>query len=125
MDCGAFALFDLLFLHFSLLSGSEIRADVLTICARAVSSPINFFMNQRMVFKTDTSTGKAFLRYYMLAIPQMLLQGRLDHYASALFGVQEGQTALLVLIHVFVMVILFLISYMIQQRWVFAPKKAQ
>ena len=91
--------------------------------ARVVSSLINFFMNKKLVFKTNVSTGKAMLKYYLLALPQMAAQVILTQGAYSLFGIPDSATGLRTLIYVVVMTVLFIASYMIQQRWVFAPQK--
>ena len=97
--------------------------SVATVGARAVSSLVNFFMNQKLVFQTNVSTGKAMLRYYCLALPQLAVQTLLNQGIYTLFGVAEEAAGLRTLIHILVMTVLFIISYTIQQRWVFAPDK--
>ncbi len=97
--------------------------SVSTVGARAVSSLVNFFMNQKLVFQTNVSTGKAMLRYYALALPQLAVQTLLNQGIYTLFSIGEEAAALRTLIHVLVMCVLFIISYTIQQRWVFAPDK--
>jgi len=87
--------------------------------SRVISSVANFIINQRLVFRKKGNTGKAALRYYLLAVPQMLVQMLLTDGAYALFGITEAQVALRTVIYVAVMAVLFIASYMIQQRWVF------
>ena len=91
--------------------------------ARVVSSLINFFMNKKLVFKTNVSTGKAMLKYYMLALPQMAAQVLLTQGVYALLQIPDSATGIRTLIYAVVMTVLFILSYMIQQRWVFAPQK--
>ncbi len=102
-------------------SGLALTA-VAGIVARVVSSLMNFFMNKKLVFQTNISTGKAMLRYFALAVPQMAAQVLLTEGVYALFGVAETATFLRTLIYMIVMTALFVVSYMIQQRWVFAPQ---
>ena len=97
--------------------------SVATVGARAVSSMVNFFMNKKLVFQTNVSTCKAMLRYYALALPQLAVQTLLNQGIYSLFGIGEEAAALRTLIHVLVMCVLFIVSYTIQQRWVFAPDK--
>ena len=92
-------------------------------CSRALSSVLNFFMNQKLVFQSQGRTGKAMLRYYMLALPQMLTQMLLTSGTYALFGIAENQVFVRTVIYVVVMVVLFMASFMIQQRWVFKNDK--
>jgi len=93
------------------------------VIARIISSLMNFFVNQKLVFKTNAPTGTAMLRYFLLAVPQMAAQVLLTEGTYRLFGVTEAQTFLRTLVYVVVMTLLFFLSYMIQQRWVFAPQK--
>ena len=118
-DTGAFALFS------ALLKGC-LRGFPLTAAAgagaRILSSLLNFFLNKKLVFQTNADTKKAMLRYYCLVVPQMLLQILLTQGVYTLFRISTTG-ALHTLIYVVVMVVLYVVSYMIQQRWVFAPKK--
>ena len=92
--------------------------------ARVLSSLLNFFMNQRLVFKTNVDTKTAMLRYYMLALPQMAAQVLLTQGVYALFGIPDTANLLRTVLYAVVMTVLYFVSYMIQQRWVFAPKKS-
>ena len=107
------------FLSDPLLSG------ISTVGARVVSSLINFFMNKKLVFQSDVSTGKAMLRYYALAIPQLTVQWLINQGLYTLLGITEQQAGLRTVIHVLVMCFLFIVSFTIQQRWVFAPQKSK
>ena len=95
---------------------------VSTVGARAVSSMVNFFMNKKLVFQTNVSTGKAMLRYYALAVPQLIAQILLTQGVYSLLSIPEGATGLRTLIYAIVMTVLYIASYVIQQRWVFAPR---
>ena len=120
VDTAGFAL-------LSWLMGSFLKGFALTasagVLARIISSLLNFFMNQKLVFQTNVSTGKAMLRYFMLAVPQMAAQVLLTQGAYSLFSISDDAHGLRTLIYVIVMTVLFVASYMIQQRWVFAPEK--
>ena len=80
------------------------------------------FINKKLVFESHVSTGKAMLRYYAVAIPNMLLQLGLTHGAYLLFSIPDNAVLLRTLIYVVVMCVLFLVSFKLQQRWVFASK---
>ena len=95
------------------------------VAARVISSLLNFFMNKKLVFKTNVSTGKAMLRYYVLALPQMAAQVLLTQGVYSLLSIPDTATFLRTLIYVVVMTVLYIVSFMIQQRWVFAPEKAK
>ena len=93
--------------------------------ARVISSLLNFYMNKRLVFQSNVSTSKAMLRYYMLAVPQMAAQVLLTQGVYALLRIPDGATGLRTLWYAIVMTVLYFLSYVIQQRWVFAPQKSK
>ena len=116
------------FLLTKLLAGvlvDPMLSAVSTIGARVVSSLLNFFMNKKLVFRAKVSTARSMLRYYALAIPQLLAQWLLNLGLYSLFHISESQAGLRTLIHILVMTVLFVISFTIQQRWVFAPQKSE
>ena len=121
VDTGAYSLLTWVFGKF--LTGLSLTAAA-GVTARVVSSLLNFFMNQKLVFKTNVDTKKAMLRYYMLALPQMAAQVLLTQGVYALFGISDSANGLRTLIYAVVMTALYFLSYMIQQRWVFAPQKS-
>ena len=49
----------------------------------------------------------------------LLMQLGLTHGAYLLFGIEDHQTLLRTLIYVAVMTVLYIVSFMFQQRWVF------
>ena len=102
---------------------STMLTFVSTAVARFISSMFNFYMNKKMVFDSSVSTGKAMLRYYMLAVPQAILQMLLTDGAYVLVHIGTEQTFLRFIIYCVVMCLLFVFSFLIQQRWVFAGKK--
>ena len=124
LDTGLFALLSAL-LH-PVFSGVLLDA-VPTVCARAASSLCNFFLNKKLVFNSKVSTKKALLRYYMIAIPNMLLQAGLTSALCALLQIPADATGLRTLIYVVVMCVLFVATFVLQQRWVFAnnPKNEE
>ena len=94
-----------------------------TAAARLLSSLFNFFMNKKVVFQSGVSTGKALLRYYALALPMLVAQALLTHGVYALLGIPDDATGVRALIYAVVMTALYLVSYMVQQRWVFQEKR--
>lgn len=119
VDTGAFALLDrLLRVH--------LHGFLLTACAgvtaRILSSLLNFTLNKRLVFRAKVSTKTAMIRYYCLALPQMAAQVLLTQGLYWLFQISDRATGLRTFLYVIVMICLYVLSYMIQQRWVFAPK---
>lgn len=93
--------------------------------ARIVSSLLNFFLNKKLVFRTNVDTRKAMVRYYLLALPQMAVQVLLTYGVYLLLNIQESAGVLRTVIYAIVMTVLYFVSYMIQQRWVFAPQKSK
>ena len=120
VDTGAYSLLSWLFA--SAFQGFALTAAA-GVIARVISSLLNFFMNKQLVFRTSVSTGKAMLRYYTLALPQMAAQVLLTQGVYALLGISDSATGLRTLIYAVVMTVLYFLSYVIQQRWVFAPQK--
>lgn len=88
--------------------------------ARVISSLTNFFLNKKLVFHSHGSTGKAMLRYVCLAIPIALMQLGLTYGSCLLLGIGDDQTLLRTLIHVIVMMILYVVNFIFQERWVFS-----
>ena len=105
-----------------MLSGLALTA-VAGIGARVISSLLNFYLNKKLVFESTVSTSKAMLRYYMLAVPQMAAQVLLTQGAYALFGIPDTATGLRTLLYALVMTVLYVASFVIQQRWVIAADK--
>lgn len=122
VDTAAFSLLSGLFSHF--LTGFSLTAAA-GVLARVISSLLNFFMNKKLVFKTHVDTKKAMLRYYCLALPQMGVQVLLTQGVYYLLHISDRANTLRTFVYAIVMVVLYFISYVIQQRWVFAPRKSE
>ena len=120
VDVSAFAI--LSHMTKSLLTGFALTA-VPAVAARVISSLLNFYMNKKLVFQTDVHTGKALLKYYLLAVPVMIAQVLLTYGVYALFHIAPSAETLRSVIYTLVMIVLFIVSYMVQQRWVFAPRE--
>ena len=88
-----------------------------TVLARVVSSLYNFLMNKNKVFKSKEKTFNTMIKYYVLAIIQMLVSSLLVTYV---FSKIQGNTSI---IKIFVDFLLFLLSYQIQRAWVFKEAK--
>ena len=110
----------------SALLGGVLKGLALTsaagVCARVISSLLNFYMNRKFVFHSGENVWKAMLKYYSLALPQLLAQILLTEGVYTLLSI-EYAPLLRGLVYALVMVVLFIASFMIQQRWVFAKKK--
>lgn len=84
-----------------------------TIVARICSSVFNFTMNRKVVFQTDSKIGVQILKYYCLAAVQMLVSAKLVTMLVNLLPFADTVVKMLV------DTVLFLISYQIQQHWIF------
>lgn len=118
LDTGLFYLLRLLF-------GSALGGAAETVCnviARAVSSFFNFNLNNRLVFDNRGSYGKAMLRYYCLALPQLAASTLLLNLFVRLLHLESAQAATLV--KIVADGCLFVLSFFIQKFWVFAGKKS-
>ena len=113
-----------LFYLVRLLLGSALGGAAETVCtviARAVSSFFNFNLNNRLVFDNRGSYGKAMLRYYCLALPQLAASTLLLNLFVRLLHLESAQAATLV--KIVADGCLFVLSFFIQKFWVFAGKK--
>ena len=91
------------------------------IIARAFSSVTNFALNKKAVFKNDGSILWTLVKYYVLAIPMLLISCiGIDWVASAL---SVTNAALVTLIKIVIESILFLLSFRLQREWVFSKKR--
>ena len=122
VDTASFSL--LSFLLSPILQGFLLTAAA-GVTARVISSLLNFFLNKEVVFRTQVNTKKALVRYYTLALPQMAAQVLLTQGVYTLFSISDGANGLRTVIYAVVMTALYFLSYMIQQRWVFAPQKSK
>ena len=100
----------------------KIQILVATVGARVVSSLFNFFVNRKAVFKSDAPMGKTMLKYYILCICQMGASYGLVYLFSDILHTTGWLTSLL---KVAVDTCLFILSFQIQKRWVFASDKRE
>ncbi len=112
IDYGVFALMENVVLA-GFGTGQEI---ISTVVARLVSAPCNFLLNRNFVFKSDQGS-RAFVRYVILAVCIL---------ASSAIGVELLMTLLrlpdiwAVGVKAVVDTLLYLVSYRVQNKWVFA-----
>lgn len=93
-----------------------------TFLARVVSSLVNFSMNHKYVFKSNESAAATLPRYGILCVCQMLLSyGLLYLFAQVLLGLKAG--LLESVVKCIVDMMLFLVSFQLQKRWVFKTSK--
>ncbi|MBE6934795.1 MAG: hypothetical protein E7462_07120 [Ruminococcaceae bacterium] len=104
------------------LSGFLLAAVPLVI-ARSSASFINFRVNQKLVFKSGCATKVAIRRYFFQAVPVMLAQIVLTFGIYTLFQIEEEQVLLRGVIYAGVMTVLFVVSFILQQLWVFSYRE--
>ena len=120
VDTGAYAL--LSWILKGLLTGLSLTAAA-GIISRVISSLLNFYLNKKLVFQCQRSTFKTLIRYYSLAIPIMAAQVLLTQGVYAVLGIGDDQGGMRTLIYAIVMTVLYVVSFMLQQRWVFANRR--
>lgn len=122
VDAGLFALLSALLA--GLLAGTALTAAA-AVGARALSSLLNFAWNRRLVFRSGAPLGRALGRYYALALPLLLCQFLLTEGAFRAAQIGDGQTLLRTVVYAGVMAVLFVASFVVQRRWVFAGKEKE
>ena len=113
-----------LFFVLDLLLGAGLGAYAEPVCnvlARVGSSFFNFNLNNRLVFRHSGPYGKALLRYYCLAVPQLAASTLLLSLFVRLLRVEGAEAATAVKIAVDS--VLFVASFFIQKFWVFRKKE--
>lgn len=98
------------------------KVIVATVVSRVVSSIFNFVVNRKAVFKSDAPLAGTIIKYYVLCICQMAASMGLVYLFAHLTNANDWITSL---IKVIVDMCLFILSYQIQRRWVFAVKEKE
>ena len=110
------------FLFGTLFAMGEVETSAVSlVAARALSSFYNFNVNNYLVFRHGSENyGSSLLKYYCVCIPQLLASEFLLSGAIALFGIENdmAQTAVKVVVDG----VLFVLSYFIQNKWVFSKE---
>ena len=97
---------------------SRIYIFVATVIARIISASYNYIMNYKMVFHSTESVKMAGLKYGILAVVQMSLSAVLVTLIIDVFSIMPEFA-----VKMFVDIVLFFISYHIQQKYVFNKKQ--
>lgn len=95
-----------------------LRLFIATAGARVISSFVNYTMNKKMVFKSEESITDSLPRYYLLCICQTILSYGFV-WLAADFMLHLKGSLLETLIKLVTDLGLFLVSFRIQQKWVF------
>lgn len=98
-----------------------VRIFISTIAARAVSSAVNFTVNRKKVFKSNSRLDKSLLKYYSLTVCQMLASYGLVYLITYASGTSQSifQTLHKMAVDLF----LFFVCFVIQREWVFNESK--
>ena len=118
IDQGVFNLMDYVLLPL-LAIGGDLKASLAVVIARCISAPCNFLMNRNLVFNFKENTGRTAIRYALLAVG-IMIAGAGSVWVLKLLGLPSVLDWLAKLI---VDVLLYLVSYRVQDKWVFAPEK--
>lgn len=100
-----------LFTMFNTLIG--IKIILATITARIISSFINFLLNKKKVFKSDSNKYIAFIKYYGLVIIQMLVSAFMVNYIYNNISINAT------LIKIPVEGCIFVVNYFVQKYLIF------
>lgn len=100
----------------------SVRLLAATVTARLVSSVCNYIMNRKAVFCSKASVNGSLVKYYTLCICQTGVSYGLVYLFTWLLGLQGFSESL---IKIAVDVMLFFISFRIQQKWVFRDRGNQ
>ena len=125
LDYGLYLLFNALLKKVPGLS-EEVRVlflrfvphiTIATVAARLLSGIFNFTVNRNYVFGDKGKISRSFPRYLVVFFMNMILSAALTSGLHLWLGWSEN------LIKIPVDILLFCLSYKLQQSWVFAPEK--
>lgn len=119
IDIAVFTLINMLTANAFGDNGS-LRILVATVGARVVSSLTNYLVNKKTVFRSGKSTGRTFVRYYILCIAQMAVSYLVVNGIVMLFKIPKN--LLQSLVKIITDTVLFFVSYGIQRDWVYSDK---
>ena len=97
-----------------------LRLFIATFAARAVSSICNYAMNKKAVFKSKASVSRSLIRYYILCVFQTAASYGLVYLLSSLCC---AGSFIEIVLKLAVDIVLFIISFQIQHRWVFKEER--
>ncbi|MDR1193895.1 MAG: bifunctional glycosyltransferase family 2/GtrA family protein [Peptococcaceae bacterium] len=118
VDLGTFTVLNLL-LDGRLFLGR--RLLIATAAARIVSGLFNYGCNHKIVFQSGEPVGKTFVRYGVLALSQAAVSYAAVYGLAALL---PGGPLAELCFKIVVDLLLFLLSFQIQRRWVFGGAAA-
>ena len=108
-----------LFCHLLQLSGvGALYILLATIFARVISATYNYFLNYKIVFKSEEHHGMAASKYVILAAIQMLCSATLVSFLYGLLGGAVAETLIKICVDIF----LFFISFHIQREFIYKKR---
>lgn len=113
-----FLLFQLFFFLLDSKLGLTYADTLSTYMARAISAPLNFCLNRKVVFQSDVPLLKSILQYVLLAVFIVVINSFLAHLFITILGVNSWLAKALV------ESILFVLNYLIQHFIIFRKKPA-
>ena len=90
--------------------------------ARAVSSILNYFTNQKIVFNSTDNPKRSLIRYYILSVAQVIANYLIVNVLIEKVIASSVSTIILTILKFIVELAIFPLSFIIQRKWVF-PKK--
>lgn len=91
-----------------------LRILLATVIARVISVVVNYLLNKHFVFRKKKADGRSLWRYLLLCVVIILLSSTGVYLIHTIFFINEKSAKLIC------DALLFLLSYQVQQRWVFA-----
>lgn len=125
IDYGLYLLFNLLLRNLPGMA-DEVKVlflrfvphiTIATMAARILSGLFNFTVNRKFVFGDKGKVSRSFPRYLVVFFANMILSAALTSGLHLWLGWSDNLTKIPVDI------LLFFLSYKVQQSWVFAPEK--
>ncbi len=125
IDYGLYLLFNLLLRNLPGMT-DEVKVlflrfvphiTIATVAARILSGLFNFTVNRKFVFGDKGRVSRSFPRYLVVFFANMILSAALTSGLHLWLGWSDSLTKIPVDI------LLFFLSYKVQQSWVFAPEK--
>ncbi len=112
-----------LFFLLSLVMTSPAGTMAAAAIARVVSAAVNFVLNKKAVFRSGAPTGRAIVRYCILAVAVLAVSAGTIAALTRLFSLAAPAYAPLKTVLKFVIdTVLFFINYRIQREWVFGER---
>ncbi len=102
----------LIFFDFIKIKGNSAITTVSPALARILSSVVNFTLNKKVVFKSKEKTSIAAFKYFSLAAFVLVLN-------SVFIFILESLTQLPTLSYIITQIILFIMNYFIQKKFIF------